>query len=308
MSSTAASPPASPPYATRRLTDIVRRSRPLLGTYVAIGVGLPETQALRAIDAGFAAVAEIHRLMSFHEPDSDVSRLNRAGGGSAVCVDPHTFAVLTQAQHMAEASNSVFDITVAPDLVAWGFLPRPEGPEPDPAASWRDIELTVPNIVRLHKPLWIDLGGVAKGYAVDRAMTAMNLSADVQCSVNAGGDLRVQGPAPERILLRAPVDGGQVPIVELENASLASSSGRDNLRSLDNAEVGPHVHGGTHKSVGTQSFVSVVAQDCIVADALTKIVLALGAGADAILKAHNATAYLHDGQRDRGWRTFGAIQ
>jgi thiamine biosynthesis lipoprotein len=240
--------------------------------------------------------------MSFHEPDSDVSRLNRAGAGDPVAVDPHTFAVLTQAQRMAEASDGIFDITVASDLVAWGFLPRPDGPEPDPAASWRDVELTLPNTVLLHRPLWIDLGGIAKGYAVDLAVTAMALPVEVQCSVNAGGDLRVQGPAPERVLLRAPADGAHVPVLELENASLASSSGRDDLHSVEGREVGPHAAGGSHNSVGTHSFVSVVAQDCLVADALTKIVLAMGRDADAILKSHNATAYYHDGQ----WQTFGA--
>jgi thiamine biosynthesis lipoprotein len=244
--------------------------------------------------------------MSFHEPDSDVSRLNRAGAGNPVAVDPRTFAVLTQAQHMAEASGGIFDVTIAPDLVAWGFLPRPAGPKPDPAASWRDIELTAPNTVLLHRPLWIDLGGIAKGYAVDQAVTAMALPKDVQCSVNAGGDLRIQGPAPERVLLRAPADGENVPVLELDNASLASSSGRDDLHIVEGREVGPHVAGDTHKSVGTHSFVSVVAQDCIISDALTKIVLALGPEADTILKSHNATAYFHDGQRDRKWQTFGA--
>jgi thiamine biosynthesis lipoprotein len=245
--------------------------------------------------------------MSFHEPDSDVSRVNRAGAGGPVAVDPHTFTVLTQAQHMAEASNGIFDSTVAPDLVAWGFLPRPDGPKPDPAASWRDIELTAPNIVLLHRSLWIDLGGIAKGYAVDQAVTAMALPAAVQCSVNAGGDLRVQGPAPERVLLRAPADGANVPVLELDNASLASSSGRDDLHTVEGRKVGPHVAGGTHRSVGTHSFVSVVAHDCMIADALTKVVLAMGPDADPILKSHNATAYFHDGQRDGGWQTFGAL-
>ena len=97
------------------------------GTYVAIGVGLPDAEAQVAIEAGFAAIAGIHRLMSFHEPLSDVSRTNRAGGGT-VRVDPHTYAVLAAAQHLAEASDGIFDITVAPDLVAWGFLPRPDAP------------------------------------------------------------------------------------------------------------------------------------------------------------------------------------
>jgi FAD:protein FMN transferase len=106
------------------------------------------------------------------------------------------------------------------------------------------------------------------------------------------------------VLLRAPADGGRVPAVELDNASLASSSGRDNLHTIGDQQVGPHVNGETHRGIGTHSFVSVVAQDCMIADALTKVVLALGPGADAILKAHNATAYFLDGR----WQTFGVIQ
>jgi thiamine biosynthesis lipoprotein len=299
----AGSPPASPPCATRRRTDI-RRARPLLGTFVAIGVGLPDAEAAEAIEAGFAAIADIHRLMSFHEPSSDVSRIDRAESGKPVAVDPHTFAVLAEARRMAAASSGIFDITVAPDLVAWGFLPRPEAPEPDPAASWQDIELLPGSEIRLARPLWIDLGGIAKGYAVDRAFAAMDLPAHVQCSVNAGGDLRVQGPEPERVLLRAPAEGGQVPVLELENAALASSSGRDDLHDIAGRQVGPHVEGGSHRSIGTSSFVSVVAPDCMTADALTKIVLALGAEADTILKVHDATAYFHDG----GWQTLGTVR
>ena len=176
---------------------------------------------------------------------------------------------------------------------------------PDPVASWRDIELAAPNQVRLRRHLWIDLGGIAKGYAVDRALQAMALPADIQCSINAGGDLRIAGPATERVLLRGPNDGDAVPVLEIENASLASSSGRDDLREVSGLTVGPHLDGATRGSVGTQSFVSVVAQDCMIADALTKIVLTQGPSASDLLIRHNATAYFHDGAT--GWQTFGAV-
>lgn len=273
---------------------------------MAIGVGnLPDADALAAIERGFAAIAEIHRLMSFHEPTSDVSRLNRTGANGAVTVDAATFAVLARARALGEESDGVFDITVAADLVDWGFLPRPDGaPEPDRQASWRDIELVDADCVRFRRPLWIDLGGIAKGYAVDRAVAAMDLPPQAQLSVNAGGDLRIAGPAPERVLLRAPADGQNVPVLEIENAALASSSGRDDLRPAVGGPVGPHIDGQNHGSVGTQSFVSVVAPDCITADALTKIALARGPDAADLLTRHDATAYFNAGG---SWQTFGAI-
>ena len=91
----------------------------------------------------------------------------------------------------------------------------------------------------------------------------------------------------------------------LENAALASSSGRDDLHDFGGGKVGPHVAGVTHRSVGTHSFASVVARDCMTADALTNIVLALGPQAGAILRANDATAYFHD---DGHWKTLGAVQ
>ena len=242
--------------------------------------------------------------MSFHEPTSDVSRLNRMAAHEAVTVDPATFAVLMKAQALAEESNGVFDITVAADLVVWGFLPPPEfAPQPDHQASWRDIELSG-KTVRFRRPLWIDLGGIAKGYAVDCALATMALPARVQVSINAGGDLRIAGPASETVRLRAPSDGRHVPVLEIEDASLASSSGRDDVRLVDGNPVGPHVNGATHVSIGMDSFVSVAAKDCMTADALTKIVLARGAAAAGLLARHNATAYFNDGKT---WQTFGAM-
>ena len=86
---------------------------------------------------------------------------------------------------------------MAPALVARGHLPRPaKAPEPDGAASWRDIRLLPENRIRFRRPLWIDLGGIAKGHAVDRAVEEALRFAPFQVSVNAGGDLRVAGPQP----------------------------------------------------------------------------------------------------------------
>ena len=197
----------------------VERAQPLLGTYVSIRIeGLAPPEAHRAIDAGFATVKDIHRLMSFHEADSDVSRLNRDAAISNVDVDSRTFEVLQRAQeNFRSVSNGAFDITVAGKLVSWGFLPRSSTRgRPDPRASWRDIALEGNSTVRFRRPLWIDLGGIAKGYAVDRALTAMALAPGVRCCINAGGDLRRSGPGSERIGLRLHMARADaVPMVEI---------------------------------------------------------------------------------------------
>lgn len=288
------------------LRPAVERARPLLGTRVAIRIeGLDEAAADRAIDAGFEQIALIHRLMSFHEPGSDLSRLNREAAGHAVTVHAETFDVLTRAQELAAWSDGAFDATVAGRLVEWGLLPAPPGaPAPDPAAAWQDVVLEPPDRVRFRRPLWLDLGGIAKGHAVDRALERMALGPAIQVCVEAGGDLRVAGPAAQRIRLRTLQHANDpVPVLELENGALASSSGRESDARHQGRRIGPHVNVHRQRSMGTRSFVSVVAERCVLADGLTKVVLARGSGAAGLLRRCGATAYLHTTRR--GWRSIG---
>ncbi len=283
----------------------VERARPLLGTLVTIGIqGLPEAEAHGAINRGFAAVAEVHSLMSFHESASDLSRLNGTAHRKSVEVHPYTIEVLRRAVSFAADTGGVFDPTIAGCLVDWGHLPPPEFTQaPDPKASWRDIELMKGNRVQFHRPLWIDLGGIAKGYAVDRAIEALGVGPDVQCCVNAGGDLRVQGPATERVQLNIQPAGKTVPVLEIENGSVASSSGYGLGRRRAGETTGPHLDGVRRRAVGARSFVTVLTEDCMTADALTKVVLAKGPKADSILRRQGAAAYLHSARS--GWRKLG---
>lgn len=250
--------------------------------------GLLPAAAQRAIDDAFTAVAHIHSCMSFHERESDVSRLNREAHESPVAVDSAAFDVLDIALRFAEESKGVFDITVAPQLVDLELLPSPAGASrPDPAATWHDVELLPERRVRFHRPLWLDLGGIAKGYAVDRAIERLIAHGATQTSVNAGGDLRVYGARTEHVLLAPDTYGDGVPVIEIENGSIASSE--------------PRAHTGSHRA---GSFVSVIAEDCVVADALTKVVFARGRAAAPLLVRHGAAAHLYNSRT--GWQHFGA--
>ncbi len=270
----------------------LRRARPLLGTIVQIQVeGLGEADALAALDAAFAEIARVHRCMSFHEADSDLSRIHRAAPGTVVSVDQRTAEVLHIAQNVELLSHGVFNVAVAARLVANGCLPHPASPfVPDPSACWRDVELLPEHGVRLLKPLWLDLGGIAKGYAVDRAIAILQRSGATQGGVNAGGDLRVFGARAEQVWLRQGQDSATLlAAVELANAAVATSS------SVDAGSCGPHVHGVSRAPARSDTTVSVVAESCVVADALTKVVLAGDAAVTAeVLAAFGAEASVHE--------------
>src|SRR5580704_14561335 len=180
------------------VSDEIRRARPLLGTFVEIEVaGAARSELDAAIDAAFEAVARVHRLMSFHERDSDVSRLNREASLRPVKVHAWTFQVLEMAVEMHRLTKGIFDITVAPALQAMGLLPGLEGDAAIVTETrfFDAIELLPENTVRFRHPdVRIDLGGIAKGFAVDRALEALR-GFDVSSGmVNAGGDLAAFGP------------------------------------------------------------------------------------------------------------------
>ncbi len=286
------------------MVNTMRRAQPWLGTLVDIRVdGLPWAAATRAIDAAFAEIATVHRCMSFHEAGSDLSALHAATPGIAVRVDARTCEVLSCALRVAAVSGGCFDPTVGAQLVAWGLLPRPQSPcDPDAQARWRDIELLADNRVRLSRPLWIDLGGVAKGYAVDRATRILLDAGASQVCVNAGGDLRVAGLLAERVWMRTGDDGA---VVELQDAAIAGSEGRNARRRIAGRWHGPHVHGDRRSPAATEHAVSVVASTCMIADALTKVVLAADPPtATRTLAAFDAQAYRHEPRL--GWHRIEA--
>src|SRR4051812_12201813 len=108
---------------------MMRRAQPWLGTLVEISVAAARPGlAAAAFNTAFAALARVHKLMSFHDPGSDVARLNRARPGELVAVDPATCEVLRLAEQVARLSGRAFDIACAPRLVAWQLLPAPQTP------------------------------------------------------------------------------------------------------------------------------------------------------------------------------------
>lgn len=281
-------------------SPVIERSRALLGTFVSIRVEGLTPATIKIIDHCFAEIGEIHRLMSFQEYGSDISRLNRQAHQGPVRVDVRTYDVLRHAAEISQRSGGVFDVTVAPQLVrAQLQQPPPFAPVPDPDATWTDVALLPDLCVRFARPLWIDVSGIAKGYAVDRVMEILSTVAVTQVCVNAGGDLGVRGPRSERVRLDVDIAHDTViPFVELKDGSMASSGTRPSGAG-SRPIVAVHIDGASRCSAPLR-FVSVVASSCIVADALTKVVMALGTESRAALRHFSARALMSDGATD--WR------
>jgi FAD:protein FMN transferase len=285
---------------TNRQVEI-RRCRPLLGTFVEIqAFGTNPTDLEAAVEAAFLAITQVHRLMSFHNPESDVSRMNRDACCEPVRVHPWTRRVLKSAQEFSRNSDGIFDVTMARQLVKWNYLPRCGADVT--AASWRDIILEPSSHVRFRRPLLIDLGGIAKGFAVDRAVDVLQRDRVRAGIANAGGDLRVFGSASQLVHLRHPARPNRAAgMVRLRERAIATS-GIYFARTKNRGQwVSPMLNGRTGRPTCDLISVSVAAASCMAADALTKVVFALRERAAPLLARYSADALLFEQNGVPSW-------
>ncbi len=266
----------------------LRRARPLLGTFVEIALfGGSPAVLHEAADAAFATIADVHRLMSFHDPLSDVSRLNRSAAAQEIVVHPSTFRVLEVALDLHRRSGGLFDVAVAPALQSLGLLPYLADRDRSPAVRGRSdaIELRSGGRVRFHDPaVQIDLGGIAKGFAVDRAINSLVARGVGVGLVNAGGDLAAFGEEDHAVHLRDPRDARLLlgPVL-LRDAALASSGVRFDPFADAAPALPAIIDPRSAKPVPRLCAVTVRAPFCIIADALTKVVMIAGDDAAALL-------------------------
>jgi thiamine biosynthesis lipoprotein len=274
----------------------MRRARPLLGTIVQITVEGAAEVLESKVDAAFAAIERVHQLMSFHDATSDVARLNAAPAGCSVRVDTQTYRVIAFALELSELSGGAFDITTASELVSQGFLPNSDPGMAATHSTFRDLELLPYDCVRWHEKGRIDLGGIAKGYAVDCAIEALRSEGITTAVVNAGGDLRCFGESQPIHLRHPETPTTLIHLGRLADAAFATSAGYFSEIETDEHRIDPIVDPKRRACVSWNGSVSVAAANCMVADALTKIVRLDPQIAPRVLEQFGAQAFVVDAQ------------
>jgi thiamine biosynthesis lipoprotein len=232
------------------LPYVASRLRIALGTFVAVDAeATTACTAEQGITAAFEAIARTERVMHPRRAGSDVALLSACAPGTVLAVDAWTWDVLELCRELHRMSGGAFD----PCLDS---LP----------GRMSDVELVDALHVRTLAPVRIDLGGVAKGYAVDRAIEAMRAVGCDAGLVNAGGDLAVFGARSRKVLCST---SGLTSAFELKNAALATS---DTTNLSRPAEHQGYYDGGD-RARPISGAVSVTATRAALADALTKCLL-----------------------------------
>lgn len=249
--------------------EIVRRSRPALGTFVEISA--EGAAAAEGVRAAYRAIEAVQKLMSFHDHESELTLLNRVAYEREVEVHPWTGEVLDYAVELYHKTEGLFDISVAPLLVDLAFLPKMSG-TPKYQIDAGAIRVRERRYVRFEQPLLLDLGGIAKGFAVDKAIEALVDSGVRAGAVNAGGDLRVFGERERSLFVRNPrAPECLVPLLSMRKGAVATSGAYFSRKKMRGQWVTPIINPRRRKTVNAAFSVSVVAETCLVADAATKI-------------------------------------
>lgn len=289
----------------RRPLSLVRREFPVMGTIGKVAIAHRDPRlAQAAIDDAIAALQWVDRTMTNFSALSDVGRANHAAAREAIAISTETAEVLAAAQLWAEASGGIFDPCVGRSIELWDVKHRHEPPPSREVIRlanrqlYRHLEigrrLGLP-VVRFHDAdVNIDLGGIAKGYGVDRAIAALRARGIEHGLVAAGGDIYALGRSPSgepwQIGIQSPYAEGELAgSVPLENAAISTSGDYEQF----------FVHGGRRyhhimdPATGApgetlRRSVTVIADTNMAADAGATLAFALSGGGAAVLAKHSA--------------------
>ncbi len=247
-------------------------------------------QVTRAI---VAEVARLERRYSRYRGDSFLSEVNRvAACGGKIEVDPETASLFDYANTCYEQSEGLFDITSGILRRAWRFdsgqVPTLEQIEVLRAKiGWHRVKWTPPVLEFSTPGMELDLGGIVKEYAVDRAATLAREAGVRHGVVNLGGDIKIIGPRPDgspwRVGIRHPRQPGQLTTLLVSQGAVASSGDYERCLILNGQRFGHILNPKTGWPVHYLAAVTVLGDWCVVAGSAATI---------AILKEKEGPAWL----------------
>ncbi|HSD65457.1 MAG TPA: FAD:protein FMN transferase [Vicinamibacteria bacterium] len=278
-------------------------SRLAMGGTATVRVCGPGTAALPALaGAALDEMDRVDRLLSHYRRDSPLSRLNREAAIGPVAVEPELFTFLAECLRWSRESDGAFDVTVGPLMKAWGFF-RDEGRVPPEDELARVLEVVgyrhvvldgEAGTVRFDRPgVELDLGGIGKGYAVDRAVGLLRGRGVASALVNLGGSsVYGLGAPPGRdaweIEIRDPTDSAKAAVtVRLRDRALSVSGGYERFFERDGVTYSHIMDPRSGRPVQGVLSVAVLSDSATDGDALDDVLFVQGVErARASLRSH----------------------
>lgn len=259
----------------------VRNSRPVMGTLAEVtAVAADRATAQRAIEAAYDRLEDVNALMSDYRADSEIGRLNALPAGQSLVVAPETFFCLMRARDVARLSGGAFDATCRPLVQLWKQAGQEHRlPEPEALAAtlarvgWQKLELDPATraVTPTVDGLQVDLGGIAKGYALDLAAEALRAAGAASGLVNVGGDVVALGSQPDgrpwRVGVKHPFQPGLFCTLALVDRAVATSGLQQRFHEIGGRRYSHIIDPRTGRPAEQAPSVTVIAPDGLTADA-----------------------------------------
>ncbi len=264
----------------------------------------------QAANAAFAKIGSLNLTMSDYLPDSEVSLLTKtAGKGKKSYLSEDLWAVLFYAQKVSANTDGAFDVTVGPLSQLWrkafkkkAFPSKRKTDRIKNRVGYKNIEL-IPEenaVILKKKKMRIDLGGIAKGYAADEAFRVCNSLGVNIVLIDAGGDIRVGDPPPEKEgwAIEFPVKAGcPKEMVYLENAAIATSGDKYKFLESKGKRYSHIIDPRTGIGLTHQTTVTVISKNAMAADAYASAISVIG-DLDNLSKKNDLYARIIDPTKD----------
>ncbi len=266
--------------------------------------------AKHVFEHAFERIDQLNKILSDYDPDSELNALSiSSGSGKGVPVSRDLWNVLVRAQKMSVASDGAFDVTVGPLVKHWRRARRIRAmPRDDRIAKALEavgyekiiFDADAKTVKLDGNQMQLDLGGIAKGYAVDEAMAIIRDHGVTQVLVDGGGDLALGDAPPGKAGWRIgliPLDGRDAPpsrFIKAHNVAIATSGDAWQYVEIDGKRYSHIVNPKTGLGLTDHSMVTVIARDCTTADALASAVSVLGPekGLQLVEKTDGAAAII----------------
>ena len=263
-----------------------------MGTLVRITLYAPSEEPARGgFDAAFGRIRELDEKLSDYRPDSELMQLCERAGEGPVAVSADLFRVIEAAQSLAVRTDGAFDITLGPVIRVWrearrdGRLPGPLAlEEARRRAGFRKLLLDPKKqTVVLSEPgMRLDLGGIAKGYAADAALKALEMHGITRALVAVAGDIAAGDPPPGKSGWRVGIEwpgstaGSLNRILELHNTAVSTSGDSEQYFELDGVRYSHIIDATEGRALERSPVVTVIARRGIDADSLATAVSVMG--------------------------------
>ena len=254
--------------------------------------GADEAQTQTAVSAAFDEIHRVDLLLSIHKTNSETAQLNAQAAGRAMEISPELRLVISTALEIARRTEGAFDPTIGPLAQVWGFIWKeyrlPSKAELErvlPLVDYRNVTIetngTMAQVSFAKAGMFLDFGGIGKGYAVDRAIGILRERGVTNAMVKAGGDLRVIGTPPGKhgweVQVEDPSKLGKRTTIVLREGALSTSGNYENFFEVGGRRYSHIIDPRNGMPVEGIVSCTVTANTCIESDAYATAFFVMGA-------------------------------